>query len=795
VDSRLEGAIASTLVTAARPRWFFTTFPLAQNAANHVEQLQGALATQSIGHFGFLDTQKGVRYASHFCQRPVWVVLGISQRSNCMFNLRNRLIAILFAVLSVSFQPSVLAQDTDTETALDDFIHYSLVANVDLAEAYALALIRDKVSNEDFYSMVIATKERYERFDRAIGWALFVPDLEPLASTLEDRFEAGRISVIRNADKLQEAIELLNGTTRQRILADERLQEAGEYAVPFLLRALMNSENARTTKNAREMLTTIGRDAVLPLSASLPHLDSGTKVLVSKILGDIGYKHAAPALIVCANNESNAPNARAAAANALAMLGIDKDSNLSTQLTVVANRFYDAEGSLQPEPVAGSNLFWVWDPEHKLIPLDVPEEVFFDVLAMHFASLALDSDVNNAAAMSTFVGANLRRDRTLAGRTDLVFGGLAYSPAFYATVFGPEIAQLVLDKALNDRDTSLALDAIAALARTAGAESLLGYNGQPIVTSMYYPDRKVQYESALTLAATLPTEKFEGSYRVVPLLASAIRNGGELYALVVGDDADQRRELRTLLDSDGWNVVGEGVSGSQAVETAGIVPGIDLVAVIARNAEHGQFVVSEIAAMPQTTVTPVLLLSDGTEYQALATLMEAEEMVETAHVDVSDSSKLAVIEDLIHTAAGGRLNYEEQQAFSNRALAVLRDIALADTVLQVDDATGTLIEAMTVADADARAIIAQTLSMIGNELAQRALVDAALVSDQDVDQRVMLLDEAAGSVRRWGNLSQGWQVELVVDLAENSNGDLADAAARLNGALNHPNTSVMIFLP
>ena len=712
-----------------------------------------------------------------------------------MFNLRNRLFVALFVALLASLLPSSYAQETDTEIALDDFIHYSLIANVDLAEAYALALIRDSISTEDFYKMVIATKNRHERFDRAIGWALFVPDLEPLAATLEDRFEAGRISIIRNAENIEEAIELLSGTTRQRILADQRLRESGEYAVPFLLRALVNSEDART-KNTREMLLNIGRDAVLPLSAALPHLNSGTKVLVSKILGNIGYKHAAPALIVCANNEANAPNARAAAAQALARLEIAVDSNLSTQQTVVANRFFDKEVSLQPQPIGGMNLFWEWNPEHKLVALDVPEDAFFDVMAMHFALQALGTNTDNAFAMSTFVGANLRRNRVLAGQEDLVFeNNLAYSPEFYATVFGPEIAQLVLEKALEDRDTSLALDAISALARTAGADSLLTYADQPIVESMFYPDRKVQYEAALTLAATLPTESFEGSYRVVPLLASAIRSGGELYALVIGDDADERRELRTLLDSDGWNVVGEGLTAEEAVNAAGIVPGFDLVAVIARNVEHGQQVAKTVVAMPQTTVTPVLVLSEGSESQALAAAMENEEMVETAHVDISDSSKLAVIEDLIHSAAGGRLSYEEQAAFSTRALSVLRDIALADTVLEIDDAAGTLIEAMAAADVDTRIIIAQTLSMIDNALAQRALVDAALVSDQDINQRVMLLDEAAGSVRRWGNLSQGWQVELVVDLAENSNGELADAAARLNGALNHPNTSVMIFLP
>ena len=82
--------------------------------------------------------------------------------------------------------------------------------------------------------------------------------------------------------------------------------------------------------------------------------------------------------------------------------------------------------------------------------------------------------------------------------------------------------------------------------------------------------------------------------------------------------------------------------------------------------------------------------------------------------------------------------------------------------------------------------------MIDDPLAQKALIDEAL-KDGDLDQRVMLLDEAAGSVRRWGNNAGTWQVELVVELAQNASGLLADAAARLNGALDHPNTSVVIF--
>ncbi len=712
-----------------------------------------------------------------------------------MFNFRNRLFLALFALTFIVFQPAIQAQDADVETALDDFIHYALIANVEMTDAYALVLLRDDMSNEDFYKMVIETKDRHQRFDRAIGWALFIEDLEPLVSVIEDKFEAGRVSVIRNAENLADSIELLNGSTRQRILADERLQEAGEYAVPLLLRQLQNSGDIGGVRNAAEMLVRIGRDAVLPLAVALPNVDAESKVFVAKILGEIGYKHAGPALMTCANNASNAEEARVAAKIALGMLGMDENAgNLSAQQTVVANRFYNGETSLQPQPIGGMNLYWKWDSGNQLIALDVPEEAFFDVMAMDFASQALATDSDNASAMSTFVGANLRRNRALAGRNDLVFGDLAYSPEFYATVFGPKIAQLVLATSLGDNDTPLVLESINALSETAGAEALLRAGSQPIVEAMSYPERRVQYEAALTLASTLPVNVFEGSYRVVPLLASAIRQQGDEFAVVVGDDADVRREVRAFLTSNDWTVVGEGTSVDEAIDSAGAVAGIDLVVAIARSAEHGQLVAQNASLLPKTVVSPVLLLAANADEQALANIFAGTANVAITHIDKSNQTRLALIEDLMYVSSGSRLSYEEQSAFSARALSVLRDIALADSVLRVEDATSQLVEALGSSDVDSQQVIAETLSMIDSVEAQGALIDAALASN-NTDTQVMLLDEAAGSVRRWGSFAEGWQLDRVVALAENSTGTLADAAARLNGALNHPDTSVMIFLP
>ncbi len=711
-----------------------------------------------------------------------------------MFNIVNRFIVSLTLFTIVMLSSTGTAQSSsNVESELENFIHFCLIANVDQASGAAVWIIGDEISDEDFYKIATKTKERRERFDRAIGWALFVTDLEPLAARLEERFETGRTNLIRNAARIQESIELLEGTTRQRILAERRLKEAGEYAVPALLQTLHNSNDARTLRTVREMLVSIQRDAVLPLLVALPHLNDNSKILVVKVLGDIGYKHASPALIALLNDAEESPAVLDAATNSLVELDIAADVDSSVLNTVVANQFFDELTSVIPQSIGGTNLFWKWDPQRQLVPLDVPTEVFGDVMAMYFASRALGLNPQNESAMSVFVAANLRRARGLAGQNDLVYGNLPYSPEFYATVFGPKVAQLVLSDALSRNDTSLALEAISALSETAGASSLLT-GEKPLIKAMFYPDRRVQYEAALTIASTLPTNSFTGSYRVVPLLASAVRSGGDAFAIIVGDDAEQRLEMAAFLDENGWIVAGQGNSVSEATQAAGVVPGIDLAVVLSRNADQGVIVAQEIASSSQTAVTPTLVLTSGGDSQVLANSIGDRDMIETADAAISDSAMLSVLEDLLAKAAGGRLNHEEQLAFSTRALDLLRDIALANTVLQVDDATGTLIEALVTADVGSQEVIAQTLAMIDDDLAQQALIEAAL-EDGDLDQRVMLLDEAAGSVRRWGNNAKDWQIEMVIDLAENANGYLADAAARLNGALDHPNTSIMTFIP
>jgi hypothetical protein len=273
-----------------------------------------------------------------------------------------------------------------------------------------------------------------------------------------------------------------------------------------------------------------------------------------------------------------------------------------------------------------------------------------------------------------------------------------------------------------------------------------------------------------------------------------VRSGDSKYAIIISQSRGARRRISTSLEALGWSIMGEGTTARSAIEAAGIVPGIDLVVVDAMSAVEAQNVATELSILPQTTVTPVLLLAGGVEAQILREATDGQDMVAAGDSAISDIALAAVLEDLLSKAAGGSLDFDEAEMFAGRALSILRDIALANTVLDVGDATGALVDALTIANPSMQALVAETLSMIDSPVAQRALVSAALL-DAPIEDQMMLLNEASASVRRWGNLSKDWQVVEIETLAKTTSGALADAAARLNGAINNPSASVMIFMP
>jgi len=703
------------------------------------------------------------------------------------------LAAVIAPVLALMIAASpALAQDEDREQLLEDFVHYSQIARPDLAVAFAQSLIETGITNQELAILVDAGDVK--RFDTAVQWALRVQELEDVANELSERVELGRLELARDGDRIAEAIEMLVGTKRQQLLAIERLKAAGEYAVPALMLVITDGNHERLKLECKRMIRDIGLPSVVPLCVALKRVDSGSQRDICELLGDMGYKHAAPFLRDFQTDKATPDGLRDVAAAALFAIDVS-ENDVARLYASLARNYYDSHESLIPYPFESVNNVWSYDDFVGLEPTPVATEIFTKIMAMKMSARAVELDATNRDALALFVAANLRRENDLpSGAEDPIFGERPYSPAFFATVFGTRVCQDVLGLALDTRDTPLVRDAIAALSETTGGANLLGNEGRnPLLEALSYPDRRVQYEAALTLGRALPDNPFEGSYRVVPILASAVRIGGQSFALVVSDDDENRRQAVIDVERVGFSVVGAeanvpGLRG--AIDDA---TGVDLVVVRMRTAEAALEVVQDLTTATKTMAAPVLVLASGVDRPGLMIEFRANARVKVANVIVTEGGLDANIDALLERAAGGRMTEAEAEAYAFEALDTLEGISISCTqAFDLLDAESALLDALDSRSGRARLLVAGIVARIDTDRAQRRLFDVALAASGG--ERIDLLDRVAESVKRFGDRAEPRHVAGLVDLVANTTGSTAEAAARVHGSLNMSMTEALSLI-
>ncbi len=394
------------------------------------------------------------------------------------------------------------------------------------------------------------------------------------------------------------------------------------------------------------------------------------------------------------------------------------------------------------------------------------------------------------------MAANLRRENELpAGADDPVFGENRYSPAFYATVFGTQTCLEVLGIGLDRLDTPLVRDAIGALAETTGGANLFSTadGRQPLLEALQYPDRRVQYEAALTLGAALPQQRFAGDVNVVPLLGSAVRAGGESYAVVISPAGEDRRAIVGRLENLGFTIVAAGDSFAQARSEVDQAKGVDLVVIDARSAEEGIVDVGEAHQAGRTAATPVLILAPVDSMPELKRAFRDDVRVKVARSRIDDQAFGEALSEVMLRAAGGRMTEAEAEAYAIDAILTLRDIAISgNTAYQLTDAEGAMLTALEARSGGLRLMVADILALMDSQVAQAALFDAALAATDD--EQIELLDRVSASVKRFGNRAQTRHITALLDLVANSGGATAEAAARVHGAMDlEPSTAIQLI--
>lgn len=716
----------------------------------------------------------------------------------CMFTLsspRRLVIALgLLIVLVAGWTPTaqgqsggIIQRDDPRFVTLDDFLHFVLIDRVDVAEAKGRELIGMEIDPRAFVALVeeLETQRRGRDFEEVAQRARRRPELESVADELLDLYDRGRLAEARNADEIAKNIGLLTGHLQARVLARERLKAAGEYAMPQLLEALVQRRDGRLSAAVEQLMIDMRRQAVMPLSEALLGVPEADQARLARILGQIPYQASVPFLLELAASTEDA-GVRAAVNEALEVLGGATDTGVA--FADLAERYYAESDDLTSFPGESHQLLWTHETGVGLVATPIATEVFHEAMVMSLVERGIGLGNSSAEALALWVSANFGREIDQPrGYRNPAYASDRREALYYAVASGSDVGNRVLGRAIGDRDTALALRALTALSRTAGPSLVAG--GSPVVDALTYPDRRVQYEAALVLAASGPDSPFSGAQRVVPTLASAIRFADEKYALVLATDEESYQGVRGSLEGDGYTVLPYGRTLSDVASPLSEAPGIDLVVLWGPSAGMSA-AIGEVRGDPRLSAAPLLGLTGSSAVFDLRRRYAEDVAVAFRPQGLTPETLVSAASEVVSAASGGELDAAQAQSYTKRSLAALRDLALVGSrVLDVMDAARPMVQAVREHQGEDRLAVARVLELIPDSSAQRALVESAL--NATGRERVELLMSAAASGRRHGNMLEPRHAESLVDLARTGGTEEATAAASVIGALGLPGADLV----
>jgi hypothetical protein len=432
---------------------------------------------------------------------------------------RKIIIAILTAGL---FAVSVCFGATLKEN-WNDYLHYTKIGRLDLAKGYAQAVLESNPDPLELLSLSEENPQGYAILLRVIDTASDA-ELVELSKKVLDVIEQGRF--LRRSDPkiIGEEIRRLSSTDRGRLAAVKRLQNAGEYAIVYMLDAMADKSRKEEFPNIVWALPQIGRDAIRPLTAALQTEDVGLKAEIVRALGKIKYPQSLPYLKYIIEKDSS-DELRKLADQSIKQIDPGALKAPAAQLFYqLGEDYYNRAPSLAPaEDVNFANI-WFWDPNGRsLMRQKVDRSYFNELMTMRSCEWALKADAGFGRAIGLWLAAYFRAESTGLGMPSY-FGPGHADAMTYATTAGPEYLHQALALAIKDKNAYIALCAVEALATTAGEKSLFYRVGpvQPLVEALSFDDKAVRYSAAIAIAAAGPKEGFAESKLVVKNLIEAL---------------------------------------------------------------------------------------------------------------------------------------------------------------------------------------------------------------------------------------------------------------------------------
>ncbi|MEL6796871.1 MAG: HEAT repeat domain-containing protein, partial [Planctomycetota bacterium] len=210
--------------------------------------------------------------------------------------------------------------EPDVEQQIRDFIFFVNINRDDAARATAEQLLASGMSPQEILE-VVETERLFGDLQEALGKAGRRAELEPIAGDIVVLLRDARLQRARDPGEIDRNIAALTGPLRGKLYARDLLKAAGEYAMPQLLESLLQRRDPNLRTEVQRLISEMGRSAVVPLSTALLEVDPASQELIASILGNLGYRTAAPFVSELASRTEN-EDVRAAAERAANELGV-----------------------------------------------------------------------------------------------------------------------------------------------------------------------------------------------------------------------------------------------------------------------------------------------------------------------------------------------------------------------------------------------------------------------------------------------------------------------------------------
>jgi CheY-like chemotaxis protein len=345
----------------------------------------------------------------------------------------------------------------------------------------------------------------------------------------------------------------------------------------------------------------------------------------------------------------------------------------------------------------------------------------------------------------------------------------------------------VLDRALRDENTPVAVRACRALEDTANEEFLTLYAetkaGSPLVMALTYPDQRVRFAAAFALAGIRPTEPFTGAGKVIPTLSEALNLEAAKSILLVEPEDDNRNRLQAELKEGGWNVV-TARTGNDAISKGRAMPRVDAVILSSKTQHVGHAdVVTMMRSDYHTAMTPILVLSWPDDPVKASWLEQKIPYIKAVDHTLEAATLLEQVTALKKAAGSLVLEEEAARSTSLEAAEVLKRIALSSRVYSAKRARQSLLESL-VNRPDALVIsVLGALAEIADDEIACAMADVAIDAQRSKPVRVAALLNLARAARQVGNTLEPPQIAALQAMAAEKDDDLRDAAGEALGAL------------